>query len=53
MVGYTAHCMQDEINQLLNCGFDRILIKPVSFAQMADAAGSPAGARLHSTPVFS
>ena len=37
VVGYTAHCMEEALQPLLEAGFDQILIKPVSFQQMAQA----------------
>lgn len=37
LVGYTAHCMADALQPILEAGFDQVLIKPVSFQQMAAA----------------
>ena len=37
VVGYTAHCMQEALQPILDAGFDQLLIKPVSFQQMASA----------------
>ena len=37
VVGYTAHCMQEALQPILEAGFDQVLIKPVSFQQMAQA----------------
>ena len=37
VVGYTAHCMEEALQPLLAAGFDQVLIKPVSFQQMAQA----------------
>lgn len=37
VVGYTAHCMQEALQPILDAGFDQLLIKPVSFQQMAAA----------------
>lgn len=37
VVGYTAHCMEEALQPILDAGFDQVLIKPVSFQQMADA----------------
>ena len=37
VVGYTAHCMQEALQPILAAGFDQVLIKPVSFQQMAQA----------------
>lgn len=35
VVGYTAHCMEEALQPILEAGFDQVLIKPVSFRQMA------------------
>lgn len=37
IVGYTAHCMEDTLEHIVEAGFDQVLIKPVSFQQMAAA----------------
>ncbi|NDP64163.1 response regulator [Polaromonas sp.] len=37
IVGYTAHCMEDALLPVMAAGFDQVLIKPVSFQQMANA----------------
>lgn len=37
VVGYTAHCMEEALQPILQAGFDQVLIKPVSFQQMAQA----------------
>jgi CheY-like chemotaxis protein len=37
VVGYTAHCMEEALAPILAAGFDQVLIKPVSFQQMAQA----------------
>jgi CheY-like chemotaxis protein len=37
LVGYTAHCMEEALQPILDAGFDQVLIKPVSFQQMAQA----------------
>lgn len=37
VVGYTAHCMEEALQPILEAGFDQVLIKPVSFQQMARA----------------
>jgi CheY-like chemotaxis protein len=37
VVGYTAHCMEEALKSILEAGFDQVLIKPVSFQQMAAA----------------
>lgn len=36
LVAYTAHAMPDECEQFLACGFDAILVKPVSRQAVAD-----------------
>lgn len=37
LVGYTAHCLEETLQPILEAGFDQVLIKPVSFQQMAAA----------------
>ena len=37
VVGYTAHCMDEALQSIMDAGFDQVLIKPVSFQQMANA----------------
>ncbi len=37
VVGYTAHCMEEALETIMTAGFDQVLIKPVSFQQMASA----------------
>lgn len=37
LVGYTAHCLEETLQPILKAGFDQVLIKPVSFQQMAAA----------------
>ncbi len=37
LVGYTAHCIQETLQTILDAGFDEVLVKPVSFQQMATA----------------
>ena len=41
VVGYTAHCMQEALQPILQAGFDQVLIKPVSFQQMGQALPLP------------
>jgi len=41
IVAYTAHCMPDEISRFRECGFDDVLVKPVSFAQMRSVLPTP------------
>lgn len=35
LVGYTAHCMPDDVRSIKAAGFDDVLVKPVSFRDMA------------------
>jgi CheY-like chemotaxis protein len=37
VVAYTAHCQPDELETIRRSGFDYVLVKPVSFQQMAEA----------------
>lgn len=37
LVAYTAHCIEETLQPILEAGFDHVLIKPVSFQQMAQA----------------
>jgi CheY-like chemotaxis protein len=37
VIAYTAHAMPEEKNQILACGFDTMLIKPISSASLAAA----------------
>lgn len=37
VVGYTAYCMEEALQPILEAGFDQVLIKPVSFQQMKNA----------------
>jgi CheY-like chemotaxis protein len=37
VIAYTAHAMPEEKNQILACGFDTLLIKPISAASLAAA----------------
>lgn len=46
LVGYTAHCFQESLKNILDAGFDEVLVKPVSFRQMA--AGLPLPTRENS-----
>ncbi len=36
LVAYTAHAMNEQCDQFLACGFDTVLIKPVSRQSMQD-----------------
>ena len=42
LVGYTAHSMQDDIRNFLACGFDHVLVKPVSLSDMRAVLSRPA-----------
>lgn len=47
VVGYTAHAMSEDIKRILACGFDDILIKPISGDKIVAAMskrGGPAAA---------
>jgi CheY-like chemotaxis protein len=37
VIAYTAHAMPEEKDQILACGFDTLLIKPISAASLAAA----------------
>ena len=41
LVGYTAHCVADEIRRYRAAGFDEVLIKPVLMANMSQALPDP------------
>ena len=41
LVGYTAHCFQETLKLILDAGFDEVLVKPVSYQQMAQALPLP------------
>jgi len=45
VVGYTAHCMEEALEVIMAAGFDQVLIKPVSFQQMATALPATLNAR--------
>ncbi len=40
IVGYTAHALNDEIQFILDSGFDEILIKPVTYRDLSDCFGT-------------
>lgn len=44
LIGYTAHCMPDEIERFTSVGFDHMLFKPVSLAEMRRAVTGQAEA---------
>jgi CheY-like chemotaxis protein len=41
LVGYTAHCVADDIRRYRAAGFDEVLIKPVLMANMSQALPDP------------
>lgn len=41
LIGYTAHCLEETLQSILQAGFDQMLVKPVSFQQMAAALPLP------------
>lgn len=40
IVGYTAHALKDEVQRILEAGFDQVLIKPVTYRDMSDCFGT-------------
>ncbi|MBS3996890.1 MAG: response regulator [Hydrogenophaga sp.] len=40
IVGYTAHALKDEVQRILDAGFDQVLIKPVTYKDMSDCFGT-------------
>lgn len=40
IVGYTAHALQDEIQKFHEIGFDSVLIKPVTYADISNEFGT-------------
>jgi len=40
IVGYTAHALKDEIEFILNSGFDQVLIKPVTYKDISSCFGT-------------
>jgi len=40
IVGYTAHALKDEIEFILDSGFDEVLIKPVTYKDISDCFGT-------------
>ena len=41
IVAYTAHAMSEDAERFLSNGFDATLIKPITFASLTQAIGSP------------
>jgi len=39
IVGYTAHALKDEVERILNSGFDSVLIKPVTYSDLSEKFG--------------
>jgi CheY-like chemotaxis protein len=40
IVGYTAHALKDEVINILASGFDSVLIKPITYADISDSFGA-------------
>lgn len=40
IVGYTAHALKDEVKNILASGFDSVLIKPITYADISDSFGA-------------
>lgn len=45
IIGYTAHALKDEVEQILRSGFDAVLIKPITYADISEQFG-PANVRV-------
>ncbi len=45
IIGYTAHALKDEVERILHSGFDAVLIKPVTYADLSEQFG-PANVRV-------
>lgn len=43
VIGYTAHALNDEIERFLQSGFDSVMIKPITYADISSRFG-PANA---------
>lgn len=39
VIGYTAHALKDEVERILQSGFDAVLIKPVTYADLSEQFG--------------
>ena len=39
IIGYTAHALKDEVERILNSGFDSVLIKPVTYSDLSEQFG--------------
>jgi CheY-like chemotaxis protein len=50
VIAYTAHAMPEEKGQILGCGFDTLLIKPISAASLAAALGAVLSVRVSTGP---
>jgi CheY-like chemotaxis protein len=50
VIAYTAHAMPEEKDQILACGFDTLLIKPISAARLAAALGAVLSVRMSTEP---
>lgn len=42
LVGYTAHCLQEELDRFMQAGFDALLTKPASLEEMREKLPPPA-----------
>jgi CheY-like chemotaxis protein len=40
IIGYTAHALKDEVQNIRASGFDDVLIKPVTYKNMSDCFGT-------------
>ena len=40
IVGYTAHALPDEVQNFLKSGFDAVLIKPITYADISSEFGA-------------
>lgn len=40
IVGYTAHALKDEVQRILDAGFDQVLIKPITYSDMSACFGT-------------
>lgn len=40
IIGYTAHALKDEVQRILASGFDAVLIKPITYADISEQFGA-------------
>lgn len=45
IIGYTAHALKDEVERIFASGFDAVLIKPITYADISEQFG-PANVRV-------